>query len=141
MEAGMKLRVLVASSVLLPLVLAGCENSGASYMIGGDKDHSISLVREQRWFWSNEVDQKLVVARFPKCQRRFDIAPGVKAQPTLEIYAVDDMLFVAHQDKDWWAVGTEDCQVQPFKTAPEQYGTLAGRFVFKNGDLVFEEKK
>lgn len=135
----MKLPILL--SLLLPFVLAGCENSGASYMIGGDKNHSISLMREQRFFWSSEVEQKLVVARFPQCQRRFEIAPGVKGQAGLELYEAGEMLYVAHQDKNWWAVGTEECKVQPFPTPPAQYGNLLGSFVIRNGELAFQAKK
>ena len=49
----------------LPLVLlvplTACENSGVSYMIDGDKDHSISLLREQNLPWG-EVEQQLGIS-------------------------------------------------------------------------------
>ena len=56
--------------------LAACENEGIAYLIDG-KDHSIALMREQKWFWSDEVEQSIVVSRMPTCLRRYGIKPGV----------------------------------------------------------------
>lgn len=128
---------------LLSLVcLAACENQAASRMIGGSKEHSISLVREQRWFWDDVVEQKLVIARYPECQRRFEIDPGKVGEATLELYGVSDMLYVAHQGPSWYAVGTEECQLQKYAQAPNPVpGTLLGRFTQQDGRLVFEAAK
>lgn len=71
MPARLK-RLLILAAVPL---LAACEYEGAAYLIEG-KDHSISLVREQRWFWSSEVEQAVVVSRMPTCMRRHEIRPG-----------------------------------------------------------------
>ena len=71
MPAHLKSLLILAA---VPL-LAACEYEGAAYLIEG-KDHSISLVREQRWFWSSEVEQAVVVSRMPTCMRRHDIKPG-----------------------------------------------------------------
>lgn len=119
--------------------LAGCENQAASYMIGGDKNHSISLLREQRWFWSGNVEQRVVVARFPECQRRYDIDLGAKPMVDLELYEVRPMLYAAHQGNNWYALGTEQCQVQKFDQVPNPMpGVLLGRFKQKDDALVFE---
>ncbi len=59
MPARLKRLLILA---VVPL-LAACEYEGAAYLIEG-KDHSISLVREQRWFWSSEVEQAVVVSAF-----------------------------------------------------------------------------
>lgn len=132
--------------LMLSLVcLAACENQAASHMIGGNKDHSISLVREQRWFWAQTVEQKLVVSRFPECQRRVEIDPGKVGAANLELFEVGDRLYAARQGKDWYAVGTEQCQVQKFAEPPANIpGTLAGTFKTRDGVLAFvppEEKK
>lgn len=118
------------------VLLSGCENSAISHQIEG-KDHSITLVREQRWFWSSEVEQRLVVARFPACQRRFDIVPGRTSALKLELYEVGPRLFVAHQGKAWYAIGTEECLVQKFEEPPEAYGELVGTFEKRDGALKF----
>ncbi|GAB4059689.1 hypothetical protein [Uliginosibacterium sediminicola] len=130
-----------ACLIPLFLLLSACENNGASYMIGGSKDHSISLLREQKLIWSDEVGQKVVVARFPQCQHRFDIAPGRTGKAALELYQANEMLFVLHQGKQWWAVGTEDCDLQAFKTPPADPGILLGSFQNKEDALVFVEQK
>ncbi|WP_018609363.1 hypothetical protein [Uliginosibacterium gangwonense] len=119
--------------------LAGCENQAASYMVGGDKNHSISFLREQRWFWSGEVEQRIVVARFPECQRRYDLDLGTKPMADLELYEVRPMLYAAHQGNTWYALGTEQCQVQKFDQAPNPMpGVLLGRFKQKGDALAFE---
>ncbi|MCK7492495.1 MAG: hypothetical protein MZW92_13605 [Comamonadaceae bacterium] len=42
----------VAAVILAAGMLAGCENDAASYQIGGSSEHAITLIREQRYFWS-----------------------------------------------------------------------------------------
>jgi hypothetical protein len=131
------MKLLAWLPLFLTVGLAGCENSGASFMIDGNKDHSISLIREQRWFWNDEVEQTLVPARFPVCQRRVPIAPDSKAFTEMKLYQNDTYLFVAQQGAHWWAVGTEACQVQTFKTPPVDPGDLVGSFQVKDGALTF----
>lgn len=127
------------SVVVLSLAcLCACENQAASHMIGGDKNHSITLVREQRWVWDQTVEQKIVVSRFPECQRRFEIETGKKGAANLELFGVSDLLYVAHQGADWYAIGTEQCQVQKFVEAPANApGTLLGVFKTEDEKLVF----
>lgn len=129
--------------LLLPvaMLLAGCENNAASYSIDESKNHSISLVREQNLPWLGEVHQRLVVARFPECQRRFDIAASGAEMARLDLYEVAPLLYAAQQGQAWYALGTEQCVVQTFK--PEDRpssppGRLVGSFVKKEGALVFE---
>ncbi len=120
------------------LGLAGCQNDGASFMIDGDKDHSISLLREQRWFWSDEVVQRIVVARYPECQRRFEIVPGKTKEVRLDIYGIKPMIYAARQDKDWYVIGTGQCQVQKVAEAPASPpGPLIGAFLFSEERLRF----
>ncbi|MFT3734017.1 MAG: hypothetical protein QM776_03165 [Rhodocyclaceae bacterium] len=126
--------------LLLPCLTA-CENTGASYMIDGNKDHSISVVREQRYFWGSAVAQKVVAARFPICQQRYEIADGKAGAGELELYEVNEVLYVLHQGSNWWGVGTEKCELQAFKTPPEKYGDLLGKFRFDNGTFTFVAAK
>src|ERR1700755_1976090 len=113
MTSRSEMKLLAWLSRLLIVLLAGCENSGVSYMINGDKDHSISLLREQNLPWG-EVGQFLVPARFPVCQRRVPIDADSKRFTEMKLYQNDTLLFVANQGANWWAVGTEACQVQKF---------------------------
>ena len=70
--------------LLLPLValplLAGCMHDAASYQIAG-RDHALTLIADQPWFWKPEADLAVVAARLPDCQRRHNL----KAVPIASI--------------------------------------------------------
>lgn len=132
-------RILVLLSLAsLPWMLGGCENQGAAYQIDG-RNHTITLVREQATPWSSEIDQALVVARFPECQRRTPIHAGPRSGKLLELWRVRDRLFVARNGARWYAVGTEKCQVQKMDpTGDDPPGELLGHFQRKDGVFSFE---
>ncbi|NTV10426.1 MAG: hypothetical protein HGA47_06580 [Zoogloea sp.] len=120
----------------LPL-LSACENDGIAFLIAG-KDHSISLLREQRWFWNDEVTQSIVVTRMPVCQRRFELRPGTAGSVKIEVYEAGDLLWAFKQGKYWYLVSTERCQFQRWDDAPaDPPGALVGTFQRKNGELTF----
>lgn len=127
--------------LLLPILplLAGCENDAASMMIDG-KDHAISFVREQSIPWVGSVEQRFVVSRFPVCQRRYTVEPGLKDLPQVALYEVQPRLYVAQLGKEMYALGTEACVLQKFKPEdrPEKIpGRLLGSFQKKDDKLVF----
>lgn len=135
------MKLLIAGvGVLASLVLTGCENSGASYEIGGDRNHSISLLREQNIVWFGKVQQRFVVSRFPVCQRRFTVDPGTTNMRRMDLYEIGPRLFVAHQGETWYALTTEDCRVQKLQEPPPAIPPerLAGTFEKKEGALVFK---
>lgn len=128
--------VALLSAVAL-LGLTGCENDAASMMVDG-KEHSISLLREQSWVWNSQVEQRFVVSRFPACQRRYTVDPGAKQMVPVEIYEVRPMLYVAKQGDIWYAIGTEECQLQKFQEKPERIpGQLLGQFEQGEQGLAF----
>lgn len=137
-------RLLCVLFVPCALLLAGCENNAASYVIDNSKDHSISLLREQNIAWVGPVEQRFVVSRFPECQRRYTVDAGTTAMEKVSLYEVGPMLYAAQQGKAWYALGTEACQVQKFKEPPPVIppGRLLGSFE-KNADgqLVFNPAK
>lgn len=121
----------------LPL-LAACEYEGAAFVINGNKDENISLVREQRWFWSSEVDQAVVVSRMPTCMRRHDIKPGVAGSVKMEIFEAGSSLWALKQGKNWYLASTEKCEFQRWTDPPaEPPGRLVGTFSRKNDKLEF----
>jgi hypothetical protein len=120
-------------------LLSACENNVAAYEIEG-RNHSITLVREQAYPFASEVKQALVAARFPDCQRRFDIEAGKPGRVKMEIWELRDRLFVARQGNVWYAIGTDKCQVQKMDpTGPQPPGRLIGSFRLKDDELVFEK--
>lgn len=121
----------------LTVFLAGCENAAAPFMIDGSQ-HAISLIREQRYFWSSEVEQSLVVSRLPACQRRYPIAPGKTDSVDIEVFEAGYMLWAFRLKQRWYLAGTEKCLLQAWQDPPaEPPGREVGRFVRRDGALVF----
>lgn len=124
---------------LFALVLIGCENSATAFIVDGNKDHAIILVREQRWFWSDEIDQAVVASRLPDCQRRVAIGPGTSSGPTMDVYEAGYQLWALKQGQRWYLASIEKCLVQDWDEAPESPpGALVGSFVMRDGAPVFE---
>lgn len=129
------LRVLAAAGLLT--VLAGCENSATSYMIDGSQ-HALILVREQKFFWEDELRQAVVVSRLPACQKRIRIHPGSTELVEMKIYAAGDALWALHQGEHWYLAGTEECRLQDWDNPGNQPpGALVGSFVLKDGAPAF----
>ncbi|MEZ5612807.1 MAG: hypothetical protein R3E33_04845 [Rhodocyclaceae bacterium] len=123
---------------LLALTLTACENAAAPYMIDGAA-HAITLVREQRWFWSSEVEQALVVSKMPKCQRRFAIRPGTTDTLKIEVYSAGDELWALHDRRYWYLASPEKCRVQEWTDPPAAPpGREVGAFMMRDGGVVFE---
>jgi hypothetical protein len=103
---------------LLPLLLlTACVNEGGSFQVDGP-NHSIAVLREQAVFWNEEVAQQVVVARYPECQRRFELPAGVPKRIDIELYEARPTLYVMRAGKSWYALGTGLCVVQKFDTPP-----------------------
>lgn len=126
----------VAMAGLIPL-LAACENSAVAYSIEGNK-HAITLIREQPYFWDDEVRQFVVAARLPHCQRKVSIHPGRTAMTDIEVFAAGDQMWALHQGPRWYLASTEECRVQDWDNAAgTPPGALVGRFHLKDGSPVF----
>ncbi|MDD2991530.1 MAG: hypothetical protein PHI64_21570 [Zoogloea sp.] len=125
--------------ILLALpVLAACEYEGAAFIVNGNKDENISLVREQRWFWSSDVDQAVVVSRMPTCMRRHDIKSGVAGSVKMEVFEAGSSLWALKQGKNWYLASTEKCEFQRWTEPPDEPpGRLVGTFSRKNDKLEF----
>lgn len=123
--------------LVLPLLLSGCINDGASCPIEG-RDHSISLLREQSFFWSKKVGLSVVVSRMPKCMRRHALLPGTRGSKA-ELWQTGPNDFILRTSKKLYALETETCagfgalDAEP----PEGLGQLLGTFTEKKGNFVF----
>ncbi|MCL1824851.1 MAG: hypothetical protein FWG26_02740 [Betaproteobacteria bacterium] len=120
----------------LPL-FAACENSATS-MIVENKDHALVLVREQPYFWSDEVVQYIIVSRLPGCQRRVKIHPDKAMMAPVAVYEAGHLLWALNQGGRWYLASTEGCQVQDWNNPGSQPpGSVVGRFGQSNGKVVF----
>lgn len=132
-HASLRVLALLAS---LPL-LSACENSATSMLVDG-KDHALVLVREQPYFWSDEIRQFVVVSRLPRCQRRVRIHPGKEKMTPMPVYEAGDLLWALHQGGRWYLASTEECRVQDWDNASGQPpGPLVGSFEQRDGKTVF----
>ena len=120
---------------LLPL-LAACENSATSYSIDANRE-AVILVREQRWFWSGEVEQAVIAARLPECQRRVAIKPGRSDSLKMEVFEAGSQLWALHQGDNWYLASTAKCAVQDWSAPAAPPGALVGTFTLKDGAPAF----
>lgn len=133
----MRLRHLILPLLAAPLLTA-CINDGATYEIDGTREHVLSLIREQPYFWDSKVNLYLVVSRMPACMRRHNL--GVGSEKTkVEIYQVPSGAFIVKSGKRMYATETQTCEsfAKMDGEPAEGMGKLMGTFRVKDGELVF----
>lgn len=120
--------------------LAGCVNDTASYMVGNDRKHAVTLIRAQPWFWDDKVKVSIVVARHPDCLGGMDVE-GVPRTARLAVYLAPDeypeRIFILDVEGAQYAISTASCRVQKFATPVAERGELLGNFQETSGKLVF----
>ncbi len=133
MKANRALRLAVMFT--LAPVLVACENSATAFMVDTNQ-HAVVLAREQPYFWSDEVEQYVVVSRLPHCQRKVRIHPGSVNMAEMEVYEAGDRLWALRQGQRWYLASTEVCQVQDWNS-PGGQGALVGSFRMQDGVPTF----
>ncbi|TCJ12908.1 hypothetical protein EZJ19_11810 [Parasulfuritortus cantonensis] len=132
-----------SASVLLlagaPVLLAGCVQDTASYMIDGDRNHSIMVMRSQDLPWG-DVSLAVTAARQPDCLGGLDIK-GVPRNAELVLHQAPpdyaEPIYILTVGKDDYAVSTQSCRVQKFAQAPADAGPEIGRFKEVDGTLEY----
>jgi hypothetical protein len=97
---------------LLPLLLAGCVNESASYLIDGS-DHSLTVFVTQDYFWSKQAGVRLVASRLPDCQRQFDLGKASTADLNVELFSTGENTFLLRSGDEMWQVETGGCTKLP----------------------------
>lgn len=133
----MRLRTVLLPLLAVPL-LSACVNDGATYEIDNTREHVLSLIREQPYFWDKKVNLSLVVSRMPTCMRRHSIG-SVSLNTKVEIYQVPSGAFIVKAGKKMFATETQTCESwAKVDGEPETgMGELRGTFLVKKGELVF----
>ena len=133
----MRLRHLILPLLAAPL-LSACVNDGATYEIDNTREHVLSLIREQPYFWDSKVNLYLVVSRMPACMRRHSMGVGTPTSK-VEIYQVPSGAFIVKAGKRLYATETQTCESFAKMDAEpvEGMGQLMGTFRIKKGELVF----
>ena len=137
----MRLRPLLLALLAAPLLTA-CINDGATYEIDNTREHVLSLIREQPYFWDKKVELYMVVSRMPACMRRHAMGSGT-AKTKVEIYQVPSGAFIVKAGKRMFATETQTCEsfAKMDEEPPEGLGKLIGSFIEKKGVLVFVPEK
>lgn len=133
----MRLRHLVLPLLAAPL-LSACVNDTATYEIDNSREHTLTLIREQPWFWDSKVEHYLVVSRLPACLRRHSIG-ALPGNTRVEIYQVPSGAFIVKAGKHMFATETQTCEsfAKMTEEPADGMGTLIGAFQVKNDTLVF----
>jgi hypothetical protein len=132
---------------LVPLLavfsLTGCLQDSASYAFP-EKDHAITLVRNQPWFWLDSANIEVIAIRLPDCNDGITLE-DVPRDAKLTLYRAPDEypepIFILKTGKRHLAISTQSCGVQKFKEAPADPGESLGQFQEKDGKFQFVADK
>lgn len=137
----MRFRHLCLCLLALPLLNA-CVNDGATYEIDNTREHVLSVIREQPYFWEDKVSFYVVVSRMPSCMRRHNAGTG-SPNTKVEIYQVPSGAFIVKVGKRMFATETQTCEsfAKMDGEPAEGMGVLKGTFREKNNEWVFIPEK
>lgn len=137
----MRLRHLILPLLAAPLLTA-CVNDAATYEIDNTREHVLSLIREQPYFWDSKVELYLIVSRMPACMRRHSMGTGTE-KTRVEVYQVPSGAFIIKAGKRMFATETQTCEsFAKMDSEPlEGMGELKGVFRQKKGELVFVKEE
>lgn len=118
------------------LILSGCENDAASYRASDDSGVSLTLIREQRYFWDKTAAVALVVARVPECQRRHTLSPTAANDAEVRIFQAQAGSLLVRQDENWYLADAANCDLTAVE-APDSPPPAVGSFQRQGGRLRF----
>jgi hypothetical protein len=121
----------------LAALLAGCGSTDMAAMPIQGSSHSLTLVREKPFMWSQGWDVAVVVARMPDCQRRHHLRRAGDGDFKMEVFRTPQETWILHKGQNWYVTETQNCQLQQFKEPPADPGTLVGVFQDKGGQFRF----
>jgi hypothetical protein len=111
--------LMILTALLTPLLLTGCVNESASYAIDG-KDHTLTVIVTQDYFWNKQAGVRLVASRLPECQRQFDLGKVPMADLNVELFSTGEDTFLLRAGDEMWQVETQGCTQLPPPSANVQ---------------------
>ncbi len=118
------------------LSLAGCGQDAAYYLIDGP-DYSLTLMREQTYFWRSEWDLALMTTHLPECMRRHTLKPAPMEGFKAELYRSLEGAYILRQGDRWYVADAQKCRLQQYPTPPAEPGDLLGSFEIRQQRLQF----
>jgi hypothetical protein len=134
----------LALCVALLAPLAGCMSDSASFLIDGDNKHTITVLRNQDFFWKKTVNLSVVPTRLPECQESIKIKDVPRDAEMTLYWAPDDFaepIHILDVEGEFYALSTRTCKSQHFEAKPTTPGTPVGVFKEQDGHLVFVPAK
>lgn len=127
------------SIALLPLLLTACARDSATYYVDkGSNQHTLSIRRQQQYFWNDNVDITLVATRMPECMRQIPLGEMLVDEVDIELFAAPDLHWSLRSGNQIWQVQTQTCALIG-ENGPVQ-GEKVGAFKVDGANkLVFEE--
>ena len=147
LESGMNFRSvkLAAAGLVSVLLLAGCDLDTVSYGITG-RNHSITLIRDRPFFWSQKYNQNVIVANMPECQRRYRLQQADVRKPyNVQIYDYGTFTHLWIVQDQYYLFDHINCRFEYSKTAiqpPTSEDAYIGEFYEdENGRLSFKNAR
>ena len=129
--------------IFLTAFLAACVNDGTAYDIRGDRQHSISVLREQPFFWDKTVHFFVILSRMPDCTRRHEMADGTPTS-VIDVFQVPSGAYILQLGSRYFAAEIETCEgfaeINDLNAQGEPKdgtGLYRGRFHTKDGAWTF----
>lgn len=129
-------KILIAVPVLL---LSGCINDSATYYADSTQEHTLTVRRQQDYFWSETARYTLMVSRLPDCQRQTALAEMALEDTELELFSTGERQWNVRAGKRVWQVETQGCTVQGPGGAAQ--GTRVGIYRSDGDKMVFEAEE
>ncbi|PJC96871.1 hypothetical protein GQ37_019600 [Janthinobacterium sp. BJB1] len=125
--------------VMLSVLLSGCVQDFAIYMFDG-QEHSLTVRRQQSYFWQDTVEVQLMATNLPHCQRLHTLSTAARPDIKVELFSAGDGLWNIRMGKQLWQAETNTCnELTEMENDPRaDLGQPVGQFVVVEDKLEFE---
>jgi hypothetical protein len=121
--------------VITLLTLAGCVKQSASYYVSDARDHAISVRAEQEYVWDQHITLTVIAARFPDCQRAFELEKVNAPDVTVELFSSGENVFTIRSGAELKQFEMQNCAALPVP-APNAIGEAVGVFRLGEGEKM-----
>lgn len=110
------------------LLLAGCTNDSATFYVDSTREHTLTVRRQQEFFWKEDAQYTLMAARLPDCQRAIPLGEMPLEGLDFELFASGDNVWSLRAGKYVWQVETQGCSLVAEGGDTVATGTKLGTF-------------
>jgi len=121
---------------LSPLLLAGCYNDSATFYADSSQEHTLTVRRQQEYFWSEEARYTLMASRLPECQRQIPLGDMPLEDNKVELFASGENQWSLRAGQRVWQVETTGCSL--IGEGGDPAGQKLGVFRADHERMVFE---